>query len=786
MRHRIRQLLTATAGLLALAGAPHVATAGAAALPCTTYAAVSGSDANPGTQAAPFRSLEKLMQSLSAGQAGCLKPGDTFDGELVTIDPSRPAVVDYPWASRVSIVGSPGSPVVIQTTPGGASRAKIKGQLHFTTASHDIELRDIAFLGTGTTTKDTHLNIDGDRIAIRDSDVTSPGGVCIDVGAISAYQSADPGDPADGVVIDNNRIHNCGTDPNVVWTAQDSGAHGIYLVNTVNAVVTNNLVYDNQWRGIQSWPRGQGSLIANNVFDGNATNVNLGSALPDGFTGRRSTRSSGTTSSRMRHSGTPARTRPRCTATSRLTGRLRQPRHRQLHVHRRRDEELLGQPATRSPATRSPTPRTSTGRRRTSACLPVAPVSARAPLRSSPRRSAAAPSAGLLGDSHGRQRHVHGPCPSCRVLDVHRERAGRKRRRLRGQRRHGRDGGAGTDTVSYRNASQAVTVNLYQNAAWGGSLRLDDRLVGIENVEGSAFADTLVGDANANRLTGLGGNDLLYGEASPAFTTGATDVLDGGDGNDTLHGYVGNDTLDGGNGGDAIYGDAGVDTVTYASRGVALVVSLDGLANDGAAGEADNVSTDVENVIGGLAADRITGSSAANTLTGTAVTTRSPARPGTTSSTAATATTPSTATRATTSSTARAVTTSSTATRATTPLRRRRPDLSTGTPATTRSRAGTTSTRAPSAAPAPTAARRPPASTELRGQATERGGPSGRPFTGSLNPGHRLSRTGSAVARLPPHRLSGRGGEAPRGRGCASCRARARSCRASPPRAAPG
>ena len=178
------------------------------------------------------------------------------------------------------------------------------------------------------------------------------------------------------------------------------------------------------------------------------------------------------------------------------------------------------------------------------------------------------------------------------------------------------DGGAGADTVSYRNASQAVTVNLYQNAAWGGSLRLDDRLVGIENVEGSAFADTLVGDANPNRLTGLGGNDLLYGEASPAFTTGAADVLDGGDGNDTLHGYAGNDTLDGGNGGDAIYGDAGVDTITYASRGVALVVSLDGLANDGAAGEADNVSTDVENVIGGLAADRITGSSAANALTG--------------------------------------------------------------------------------------------------------------------------------------------------------------------------
>ena len=701
MRNRIRQLLTATAGLLALAGAPHVATAGAAALPCTTYAAVSGSDANPGTQAAPFRSLEKLMQSLSAGQAGCLKPGDTFDGELVTIDPSRAAVVDYPWASRVSSSGSPGSPVVIQTTPGGASRAKIKGQLHFTTASHDIELRDIAFLGTGTTTKDTHLNIDGDRIAIRDSDVTSPGGVCIDVGAISAYQSADAGDPADGVVIDNNRIHNCGTDPNVVWTAQDSGAHGIYLVNTVNAVVTNNLVYDNQWRGIQSWPRGQGSLIANNVFDGNATNVNLGSALPDGFTWMTVdtiVRDNIITNATLWNSDkNPAQVHGYFPANgidygNRVTGNC-------MYIADA-TKNFSGNGYTQSGNTFAD-PRY-LDRAAKDFRLPAgSPCIGKGPASIQPVVAPPPPPVCSVTLTAGNDTYTVPALPAgCSTFTVNAldgndiVYAGNGATVV--------DGGAGTDTVSYRNAGQAVTVNLYQNAAWGGSLRMDDRLVGIENVEGSAFADTLVGDANANRLTGLGGNDLLYGEASPAFTIGAADVLDGGDGNDTLHGYVGNDTLDGGNGADGISGDGGVDTVTYASRGVALVIRLDGLANDGASGEADNVATDVENVIGGLAADRITGSSAANTLNGSAVTTRSPARPGTTCSTAAPATTPSTATRATTPSTARAATTSSTATRTTTRSTAATASTSsTGTLATTRWRAGTTSTRARSAAPAP-------------------------------------------------------------------------------------
>ena len=49
---------------------------------------------------------------------------------------------------------------------------------------------------------------------------------------------------------------------------------------------------------------------------------------------------------------------------------------------------------------------------------------------------------------------------------------------------------------------------------------------------------------------------------------------------------------------------------------MAVSASLDGVANDGAAGELDNIAVDVENLTGGSAADVLTGSSSANTFDG--------------------------------------------------------------------------------------------------------------------------------------------------------------------------
>ena len=100
---------------------------------------------------------------------------------------------------------------------------------------------------------------------------------------------------------------------------------------------------------------------------------------------------------------------------------------------------------------------------------------------------------------------------------------------------------------------------------------------------------------------GDAGNDTLIGGAG-------RDDLNGGAGLDTVAGGDGDDSLNGGDGPDTISGGGGNDTVDFSQRTQPLTISLDGVADDGEAGERDNVLPDVEGVIGGSArrhADRV-------------------------------------------------------------------------------------------------------------------------------------------------------------------------------------
>ncbi len=108
----------------------------------------------------------------------------------------------------------------------------------------------------------------------------------------------------------------------------------------------------------------------------------------------------------------------------------------------------------------------------------------------------------------------------------------------------------------------------------------------------------MAGSDGADSVAGGDGNDTLTGDAG-------ADHLDGGAGNDALGGGNDDDVLVGGPGADRISGDNGRDTADYAARTAPLTITLDGQANDGEAGEADNVA--VETVIGGSGADKLTG-----------------------------------------------------------------------------------------------------------------------------------------------------------------------------------
>ena len=182
------------------------------------------------------------------------------------------------------------------------------------------------------------------------------------------------------------------------------------------------------------------------------------------------------------------------------------------------------------------------------------------------------------------------------------------------------DGGAGADTANYSASGAAVTVDLSSSAAQSGGDAQGDTLSNIENIIGSAHADTLTGNASDNIFRGGAGADTLdggagsdtadysvfpfeivpvgcvscyravgvtvrlaSGDTSGGHAQGDTltsieningtdygdllagdasdNILRGGDGGDYLYGGGGNDTLHGGPDPDDMYGDGGDDTL---------------------------------------------------------------------------------------------------------------------------------------------------------------------------------------------------------------------------------
>lgn len=161
-------------------------------------------------------------------------------------------------------------------------------------------------------------------------------------------------------------------------------------------------------------------------------------------------------------------------------------------------------------------------------------------------------------------------------------------------------------------------------------------------------ADRLTGGDGPDTLRGNGGQDYLNGASFSGEET-APNTLDGGAERDYFDAgrMLGADRFIGGSGDDApLSNDSfsnsagfligfqtmlennerpqifGGDTVsygtrTYATAGTAGVVAdLDGVRDDGATGENDQIDADVEALVGTIRDDRLTGSSAANRIEG--------------------------------------------------------------------------------------------------------------------------------------------------------------------------
>jgi len=151
------------------------------------------------------------------------------------------------------------------------------------------------------------------------------------------------------------------------------------------------------------------------------------------------------------------------------------------------------------------------------------------------------------------------------------------------------NGNAGIDTASYIHALGSVFVSLATGKGSGADGA--DTLIGIENLVGSDFNDTLSGDAGANSLEGGVGDDILIG----------------GDGKDVLIGGGGNDSLNGGK---------KVDTASYVTAQAGVVVSLALTGVQNTQGSGLDTLFDLENLTGSQFADSLTGNDLDNLLVG--------------------------------------------------------------------------------------------------------------------------------------------------------------------------
>jgi Ca2+-binding RTX toxin-like protein len=212
------------------------------------------------------------------------------------------------------------------------------------------------------------------------------------------------------------------------------------------------------------------------------------------------------------------------------------------------------------------------------------------------------------------------------------------------------NGSTGTDTASYAYATAGVQVNLTLTSAQATGGSGSDRLVGIETLTGSAYADRLTGNSAANVLDGSAGSDTMIGgngsdtyylrnvgdivrETNATESTGGTDLVMSYLSSYTLGTNVENgrilatgaanltgnslaNVLYAGVGNNVLNGSTGTDTASYAYATAGVQVNLTFTSAQATGGSGSDRLVGIEKLTGSAYTDRLTGNSGANTLDG--------------------------------------------------------------------------------------------------------------------------------------------------------------------------
>ncbi len=225
-----------------LAAATFAAAPAGAEGACDKFASTTGSDSASGDQTQPLRTAQKLVNSLANGQTGCLRAGS------------------YSGSVTISNGGVSGAPITLTSYPG--EQATIKGRLWVKDSANFVNVSSLKLDGSGYSLPSPVIN--GDDFTLSDSEVTNnSSAICISVGATTygrAYRTT----------VERNRVHDCGRLPAA------NHDHGIYLENSTDARIVDNVFYDNADRGIQLYPDAERTYVARNIIDGNGTGIRIG------------------------------------------------------------------------------------------------------------------------------------------------------------------------------------------------------------------------------------------------------------------------------------------------------------------------------------------------------------------------------------------------------------------------------------------------------------------------------------------------------------------------------
>ncbi len=217
------------------------------------YVSLSGNDSNSGTLSLPFRTINKGLSVLRAGDILYLR-GGTYAERIDSNTQQIP--IGTSWSSAVTIMSYPGETAILRPSGGsyvvGLSHSYIK-----------YVIIDGLVIDGGLLTKSTATNGSGqvnislwggaNHIRIKNCELkNSPGQ------GITIF-------PGNGIPSDFNELINC----KIYNNGTTDFDHGIYF-NTDNNLLEGNEFYNNGGWGIHKYPKGSNNIIRNNRVHNNA------------------------------------------------------------------------------------------------------------------------------------------------------------------------------------------------------------------------------------------------------------------------------------------------------------------------------------------------------------------------------------------------------------------------------------------------------------------------------------------------------------------------------------